>query len=124
MKRYAEQMKRSLSQLLDDQGVSVVEIILILVVLIALVVIFKTQLTSLVNSIFEKITSESAGSATAPVPGQILLCDSRLPQRCGTFPEGPDHTRRKPIPTRVPLFLSHYSWQSALPHFPAGRRSK
>ena len=31
MKRYAEQMKRSLSQLLDDQGVSVVEIILILV---------------------------------------------------------------------------------------------
>ena len=61
MKRYAEQMKRSLSRLLDDQGVSVVEIILILVVLIALVVIFKTQLTSLVNSIFEKITSESAG---------------------------------------------------------------
>ena len=61
MKRYAEQMKRSLSQLLGDQGVSVVEIILILVVLIALVVIFKTQLTSLVNSIFEKITSESAG---------------------------------------------------------------
>jgi len=61
MKRYAEQMKRSLSQLLDDQGVSVVEIILILVVLIALVVIFKTQLTSLVNSIFDKITSESAG---------------------------------------------------------------
>ena len=60
MKRYAEQMKRSLSQLLDDQGVSVVEIILILVVLIALVVIFKTQLTLLVNSIFEKITSESA----------------------------------------------------------------
>ena len=61
MKRHAEQMKRSLSQLLDDQGVSVVEIILILVFLIALVVIFKTQLTSLVNSIFEKITSESAG---------------------------------------------------------------
>ena len=61
MKRYAEQMKRSLSQLLDDQGVSVVEIILILVVLIALVMIFKKQLTSLVNSIFEKITSESAG---------------------------------------------------------------
>ena len=61
MKRYVEQMRRSLSQLLDDQGVSVVEIILILVVLIALVVIFKTQLTTLVNSIFEKITSESAG---------------------------------------------------------------
>ncbi len=46
---------------LDDQGVSVVEIILILVVLIALVVIFKSQLLSIVNSIFAKITSESAG---------------------------------------------------------------
>lgn len=32
-----------------------------IVVIIALVLIFKTQLISLVNSIFEKITSESAG---------------------------------------------------------------
>lgn len=31
------------------------------VVIIALVLIFKTQLTTLVNDIFEKITSESAG---------------------------------------------------------------
>ena len=38
-----------------------VEMILILVVIIALVLIFKTQLTTLVNDIFEKITSESAG---------------------------------------------------------------
>lgn len=45
----------------DQRGIGVVEIILILVVLIALVVIFKSQLTALVNSIFEKITSESAG---------------------------------------------------------------
>ena len=43
----------------EESGVTVVEIILILVVLIALVVIFKTQLTSLVNSILEKITSQS-----------------------------------------------------------------
>lgn len=43
------------------KGIGVVEVILILVVLIGLVIIFKTQLTSLVNSIFEKITSESAG---------------------------------------------------------------
>lgn len=35
-----------------------VEIILILVVLIALVAIFKTQLTSLVGDIFDKITKE------------------------------------------------------------------
>lgn len=45
----------------DDQGIGVVEIILILVVLIGLVIIFKSQLTSLVQSIFSKITSESAG---------------------------------------------------------------
>ncbi|MGC4018773.1 MAG: Flp1 family type IVb pilin [Muricomes sp.] len=45
----------------DDAGISVVEMILILVVIIALILIFKTQLISLVNSIFEKITSESAG---------------------------------------------------------------
>ena len=45
----------------DDSGIGVVEIILILVVLIGLVIIFKSQLTSLVQSIFEKITSESSG---------------------------------------------------------------
>lgn len=32
-----------------------------IVVLIGLVIIFKSQLTSLAQSIFEKITSESAG---------------------------------------------------------------
>lgn len=32
-----------------------------MVVLIGLVIIFKSQLTSLVQTIFEKITSESAG---------------------------------------------------------------
>ena len=41
-------------------AVGVVEIILILVVLIGLVIIFKSQLTSLVNSIFDKITSQSS----------------------------------------------------------------
>lgn len=45
----------------DKQAIGVVEVILILVVLIGLVIIFKSQLTSLVNTIFEKITSESAG---------------------------------------------------------------
>ncbi|WP_346664330.1 Flp1 family type IVb pilin [uncultured Merdimonas sp.] len=43
-----------------DDGIGVVEIILILVVLIGLVIIFKSQLTSLVQTIFDKITSESA----------------------------------------------------------------
>ncbi|MDD2978888.1 MAG: Flp1 family type IVb pilin [Hespellia sp.] len=45
----------------DEQGIGVVEVILILVVLIGLVIIFKSQLTSLVNTIFRKITSESSG---------------------------------------------------------------
>ena len=45
----------------DDRGIGVVEVILILVVLIGLVIIFKSQLTSLVQTIFEKITSESSG---------------------------------------------------------------
>ena len=45
----------------EEDGIGVVEIILILVVLIGLVIIFKSQLTSLVQNIFEKITSESAG---------------------------------------------------------------
>ena len=45
----------------DKKGIGVVEVILILVVLIGLVLIFKSQLTSLVQIIFEKITSESAG---------------------------------------------------------------
>ena len=44
----------------SNKGVGVVEVILILVVLIGLVIIFKEQLTELVNTIFEKITSESA----------------------------------------------------------------
>lgn len=43
------------------KGSVVVEAILILVVLIALVAIFKTQLTSLVGEIFEKITREGTG---------------------------------------------------------------
>lgn len=43
------------------EGIGVVEVILILVVLIGLVIIFKSQLTSLVSSIFQKITSESSG---------------------------------------------------------------
>ena len=45
----------------DESGVGVVEMILILVVLIGLVIIFKSQLTSLVQTIFQKITSESSG---------------------------------------------------------------
>ena len=54
-------IRYALQVLKDDKRIGVVEVILILVVLIGLVIIFKDQLTSLVNSIFEKITSESSG---------------------------------------------------------------
>ncbi len=46
--------------LFNDEGIGVVEVILILVVLIGLVIIFEDQLTALVESIFSKITSESS----------------------------------------------------------------
>lgn len=46
--------------LMEEDGVGVVELILILVVLIGLVLIFKDQLTDLVNDIFNTIT-KSAG---------------------------------------------------------------
>ncbi len=45
--------------MLEEEGVGVVEIILIIVVVIGLVIIFKSQLTSLVNSIFQSITNKS-----------------------------------------------------------------
>ena len=44
----------------DNKGIGVVELILILVVLIGLVVIFRDQLTSLVNGIFERIVNDSS----------------------------------------------------------------
>ena len=48
-------IRYALQVLKDDRGIGVVEVILILVVLIGLVIIFKSQLTSLVQTIFEKI---------------------------------------------------------------------
>ena len=43
----------------EEDAVWVVEIILILVVLISLVIIFKEQLTNLVQAILSKITKQS-----------------------------------------------------------------
>lgn len=42
-----------------NEGMGTVEIILIIVVLIGLVIIFKSQLTDLVEDIFSKITKQS-----------------------------------------------------------------
>ncbi len=57
MKDYLQNRKKTL--LSDESGMGTVELILIIVVLIGLVIIFKKQLTSLVNTIFEAITSKS-----------------------------------------------------------------
>ncbi len=43
----------------EEDGIGVVEIILIVVVLIGLVLIFKKQLTNLVNDIFNTITDKA-----------------------------------------------------------------
>jgi Flp pilus assembly pilin Flp len=43
----------------EEDGMGTVEIILIVVVLISLVIIFKDQMTSLVETIFEKITKQA-----------------------------------------------------------------
>ena len=44
----------------DESGMGVVEVILIIVVLIGLVIIFKNQITGVVNDIFEKLVSQSS----------------------------------------------------------------
>ncbi len=54
-------MRYIMEKMREDDGIGVVEVILILVVLIGLVIIFKSQLTSLVQNIFQKIVSESSG---------------------------------------------------------------
>ena len=45
--------------LMEEDGIGEVEVILILVVLIGLVIIFKEQLTDLVEDIFDTITKEA-----------------------------------------------------------------
>ena len=50
--------------MMDEDGITTVELILILVVLIALVLIFKEQLITLVNGIFDTIT-KGAGDISA-----------------------------------------------------------
>lgn len=53
-------MKKKLKEFMtNEKGITTVEIILILVVLIALVIIFKSQMTTLVNNIFSTITTQS-----------------------------------------------------------------
>ncbi len=53
-------MLRGFEELLkDEEGMGTVEVILIIVVLVGLVLIFKDQITAIVNSIFSKITKQT-----------------------------------------------------------------
>ncbi len=51
-----EELKRFFA---EEDGIGTVEIILILVVIIGLILIFKTQLTTLVNNTFSNISSQA-----------------------------------------------------------------
>ena len=53
------QKLKNLKQLItEEDGMGTVEVILIIVVLVGLVIIFKEQITDIVNSIFSKITKQ------------------------------------------------------------------
>ena len=51
--------RRIMDFLEQEDGVGVIEVVLILVVLIGLVIIFKGQITELLNSIFDDINKQS-----------------------------------------------------------------
>ena len=52
-------MKRWNDVMEDESGMGVVEIILIMVVLIAMCIVFKQQITSLVNNIWNSINKNA-----------------------------------------------------------------
>ena len=60
MKKLFRRIIDTLKGLAQDQsGIGVVEIILILVIVIGLVLIFKNEITSIINSAFDSIKSDS-----------------------------------------------------------------
>jgi Flp pilus assembly pilin Flp len=54
-----EKLKGIRQLLSEEEGMGTVEIILIIVVLVGLVIVFKNQITQVVNNIFNKITSQT-----------------------------------------------------------------
>lgn len=54
-----EELKNFKQFLVEEDGMGTVEVILIIVVLVGLVIIFKSQITSIVNNLFEKITKQT-----------------------------------------------------------------
>lgn len=59
MKKNGESNLKGLKEFFrEEDGMGTVEVILIVVVLVGLVVIFKNQITSIVNKLFQKITNQ------------------------------------------------------------------
>ena len=54
-----ELKKQVKSFLIEEDGVGVIDVVLILVVLIGLVIIFKKQITALLDNIFKEINKQS-----------------------------------------------------------------
>lgn len=57
--RKEEIMKEFKNFLMDEDGMGVVEVILIIVILISLALLFKEQITDLVDKILQKITKQA-----------------------------------------------------------------
>lgn len=56
MKQVRDEIK---SFCMEEDGIGVIEVVLILVVLIGLVIIFKKQINTLLESVFKEINSQS-----------------------------------------------------------------
>ena len=52
-------MKKWIEFWKEENGMGTVEVILIIVVLVGLVIIFKDQITKIVNNLFDRITSQT-----------------------------------------------------------------
>lgn len=59
MKENRDGLKGMRQLLAEEEGMGTVEVILIIVVLVGLVIIFKEQLTKIVNNLFKKITTQT-----------------------------------------------------------------
>jgi hypothetical protein len=54
-----ELKKQVISFIKEEEGIGVIEVVLILVVLIGLVILFKRQIKQLLDNIFQEINSQS-----------------------------------------------------------------
>ena len=87
------QLKRFL---MEEDGVGVIEVVLILVVLIGLVIVFKTQINKLLTAIFTEINKQ----AKDEVPGRDYgfsesdadMCAVACPGTCGIGENGGSET--------------------------------